>query len=457
MKIKYTALSLLLFSALPFFAAAQDVGRVSPAMLPVPLPSAAPLLPDVLRSRNPWTLPMTGNWKFALTRGHIAADKQFVPDEGGGVITASSYETANPPQNAFDGSGATRWCANGASVPQWIEADLGKMQNVAGITLTWEKPGDFYRFQVEGGADGKHWKILADASAGSGASDGPIAMKPAAMRFVRVMVTGVSGGDWASIRECKIDISENGQTVAWTPPPPKITPPEMIAAFAATAFNDGAWDTLAVPSNWEMAGYSPPTYDAVDNTVGQYRRWVTIPAAWAGRKIYWHFDGALDGAEVFINGQKAGYHESGYTAWDIDLTGLLEPGKRNLFAVRVSKTTPSDDCETGDFQAMGGIYRDTFLISTPQTHIHDITIETPLSADYKDATLSAALQVQGTAGETVKVSGQLYDLNGKPVGIPFSGETSNWAGWNVVADNQRPRDHAKTLVGGKAKSLLCRI
>ena len=96
-----------------------------------------------------------------------------------------------------------------------------------------------------------------------------------------------------------------------------------------------------MPSNWEMAGYSLPTYDAVDNTVGLYRRCVTVPAAWAGRRIYWHFDGALDGAEVFVNGQKAGYHESGYTAWDIDLTGLVKPGQRNLFAVRVSKTTPS--------------------------------------------------------------------------------------------------------------------
>ena len=83
---------------------------------------------------------------------------------------------------------------------------------------------------------------------------------------------------------------------------------------------------MAVPSNWEMAGYSLPTYDSVDNTVGLYRRTVAVPAAWAGKRVYWHFDGALDGAEVFVNGQKAGYHESGYTAWNIDLTGLVHPG-----------------------------------------------------------------------------------------------------------------------------------
>ena len=424
MKIKPFALLLsLLLPAFPVPSAAQDVGRVSPAMLPLPLPATTPLPPDVLRSRNPWTLPMTGNWRFALTQGRIDADKRYIPDAGGSSgISASSSEQANPPINAFDGSATSRWCANGGSVPQWLEADLGKMQQVTGVTLTWEKPNDRYRFLLEGSADGKKWRTLANASAEPGVGDGPVSLTPAEVRFVRVTVLGVSGTDWASIRECEINVSENGQTRVWAPPAPKVEPAETSATFAAVAFDDTKWDNLAVPSNWEMAGYSPPTYDAVDNTVGQYRRWVTVPAAWAGRKIYWHFDGALDGAEVFINGQKAGYHESGYTAWDIDLTGLVQTGKRNLFAVRVSKTTPSDDCETGDFQAMGGIYRDTFLIAAPQTHIHDITIQTSLSSDYKDAALDAAVQVQGTAGETVEVTGKLFGGDGKPTAIQMTGQ-----------------------------------
>ena len=101
---------------------------------------------------------------------------------------------------------------------------------------------------------------------------------------------------------------------------------------------------------------------------------------------------------MFVNGQKAGYHESGYTAWDMDLTGLLKPGQRNLFAVRVCKQTPSVDCDTGDFQTMGGIYRDTSLIAVPETRVSDITVRTPLTANYKDATLLTQLSVQGDAG-----------------------------------------------------------
>ncbi len=113
------------------------------------------------------------------------------------------------------------------------------------------------------------------------------------------------------------------------------------------------------------------------------------------------------GRKFSSTAQKAGYHESGYTAWDIDLTGLVKPGERNLFAVRVSKTTPSDDCETGDYQCMGGIYRDTSLIAVPQTHVADITVQTPLDANYQNATLNVAVQVAGTPGENVSITGDL--------------------------------------------------
>ena len=155
--------------------------------------------------------------------------------------------------------------------------------------------------------------------------------------------------------------------------------------------------------------------------MGLYRRTVTVPAAWAGRRVYWHFDGALDGAEVFVNGQKAGYHESGYTAFNVDLTGLVKPGRPNLFAVRVSKTTPSDDCETGDFQCMGGIYRDTSLIAVPQTHIDDVTVRTPLAANDRDANLSTSVHVTGLPGQAVAVTGKLFRQDGRPAGVSVSG------------------------------------
>jgi beta-galactosidase len=407
-----------LFALVAAAARAQDVGRVQPASLPLPLPAASPLPPDKLRADNQWNLPMTGTWRFALTHGHIATDKTYV-SEGesatNGIIFASSNETANIPEHAFDGDTTTRWCASDDSFPQWLGADLGKTEHITGVTLAWERGTAHYQFQVQGSLDKKNWTTLADLAATPGVSDGPVTITPGDFRYVRIYVTGSDTGSWASIREDQIHYTDStGADTVWQAPPP--VPPdnsvEALNKFASPKFDDSAWDKIKVPSNWEMLGYSLPTYGSVDNTVGQYRRVVTVPASWAGRKIYWRFDGALDGAEIFVNGQKAGYHESGYTEFDVDLTGLVVPGKPNLFAVRVSKTTPSDDCETGDFQCMGGIYRETSLIAVPQTHVSDITVRTPLSTDYKDATLVATVKVQAPSGKTVKIAGKLMKSDG---------------------------------------------
>ncbi len=413
-----------LLAALSSPSIAQDVGRVSPASLPLPLPANVPMPPDRLRADNPWNLPMTGSWRFQLTHGFINQAKQFVPAAPSSTsITASSHEDRNPPENAFDGSADTRWCASGGSFPQALQADLGQVRHVSGASLTWEFSTDTYTCRIEGRVQDGAWKTLADETAAPGVGNGSLTLAPADVRYVRITVLGTSGAHWASLREFGIRTIENGREFAWHPPVPKpvALAAAQVDAFASPSFNDAAWNNMMVPSNWELAGYSIPTYDSVDNTVGLYRRTVTVPAAWAGKRVVWHFDGALDGAEVFVNGQKAGYHESGYTAWNIDLTGLVRPGQPNLLAVRVSKTTPSDDCETGDFQAMGGIYRDTSLIAVPQTRMDDITVQTPLAPNYRDATLLAQVHVTGTPGQAVAVAGKLFRQNGQPAGVSLSG------------------------------------
>jgi beta-galactosidase len=416
-------LTALLFSTAALPAIAQDIGAVAPASLPVPMAAAKPVPPNVLRAQSPYYMSVTGTWKFALTHGHTVAGGKYVSDAGSGSVTASSKETGNVPDNAFDGDSTTRWCASGDSFPQWIQADLGKVRQITAVNITWEKPDILYQCKLEASADNKTWTTIADDTAGAGIGSGPVTVTPGTYRFVKVTVTGDSNsGNWASIFECRVHYSENGQDVVWHASQPNIVIKQAVLdAFTRTNFDDRAWDSIPVPSNWEMLGYSTPTYNDVDDTVGQYRRWVSIPASWAGKKVYWRFDGALDGAEIYVNGQRAGYHESGYTAFDVDISNLIRPGQKNLLAARVSKTVPSDDAETGDFQCMGGIFRETALIATPPTHVSDITVQTPLSPNYKDATLNATINIQAPAGATVAVHGNLVSTAGAPAGEPVSG------------------------------------
>ena len=194
------------------------------------------------------------------------------------------------------------------------------------------------------------------------------------------------------------------------------------AAFAAAETDDAQWKDIPVPSNWEIEGYSRPTFQnrggGASDDIGLYRRWLEVPAGFAGQQVLWHFDGVYDGAEVFVNGQRAGYHESGFTAFDIDVTKALKPGARNLFAVRVYKKTPSGTMDKGDFWCLGGIYRENYLVALPPTHVDDVTITTDLDAQYKDATLKASVRVAGKAGAKFDLTGELYGFDGKRVDLP---------------------------------------
>jgi len=71
-----------------------------------------------------------------------------------------------------------------------------------------------------------------------------------------------------------------------------------------------------------------------------YRRSVTLPAAWAGKRVLLHF-GAVDyRAMVWVNGALAGSHEGGSVPFQFDITALLKPGA-NLITVR-AEDPPTD-------------------------------------------------------------------------------------------------------------------
>lgn len=170
---------------------------------------------------------------------------------------------------------------------------------------------------------------------------------------------------------------------------PNISLVDSSQPFQRLDYVEGAgWTNLAVPSNWEMAGFSPATYYGPDTTSGLYRNWFQVPASWQGRRVYLSLDGVQSSAQVWVNGQPAtvneaswglnNYHDSGWTGFQVDLTSLVSFGTSNLLAIRVVKQSPSVDLDTGDYFTLGGIFRPVTLYSIPQTNFTDVQVNTHL-------------------------------------------------------------------------------
>jgi autotransporter-associated beta strand protein len=192
--------------------------------------------------------------------------------------------------------------------------------------------------------------------------------------------------------------------------PPNITIVDSSQPFQTTNYVEGAgWTNLAVPGNWEMAGLSPATYYVPDTTSGLYRYWFQVPVSWQGRLVYLSLDGVQDSAEVWLNGQPVtvnesswgldNYHESGWTAFQVDLTPQVQFGTTNLLAIRVVKKTPSVDLDTGDYFLLGGIYRPVTLYSVPQTNFANVQVETHLLPNYQ-AEVDVSADVTGGDAST---------------------------------------------------------
>ncbi|MFT3870707.1 MAG: glycoside hydrolase family 2 TIM barrel-domain containing protein [Nibricoccus sp.] len=230
--------------------------------------------------------------------------------------------------------------------------------------------------------------------------------------------------------------SETAWKFNWVPNP-ELRPVD----FYKPKFNDKKWKTLPVPANWEVNGYGTHVYASsgyifkIDpprvtseppadyttskerNAVGSYRRAFELPPAWAGRRVFIHFDGVQSAFYVWINGQRVGYSQGSRSPAEFDITSHVQPGK-NIVAVEVYRFCDGSYLEDQDMWRFGGIQRDVWLYSTAPVRIQDFAVRTELDANYRDATLRiepklAAYDNRALKGWTAQA--ELIDPAGKPV------------------------------------------
>lgn len=202
-------------------------------------------------------------------------------------------------------------------------------------------------------------------------------------------------------------------------------PASRPSDFFKVGFEDSAWKTIPVPSNWQVHGYGTPIYTNIKyphpknppkapreyNPVGSYRTAFTVPDDWKGRKVLIHFAGVDSAFYLWINGQKVGYSQGSRTPAEFDITKYLKDGE-NLLAAEVYRWCEGSYLEDQDFWRLAGIFRDVYLWSRGGTYIRDFHVRTDLDDQYVDANLSVAVELAGeTKGHSVEI--QLLDQSGK--------------------------------------------
>jgi beta-galactosidase len=199
--------------------------------------------------------------------------------------------------------------------------------------------------------------------------------------------------------------------------------------FWKTDFNDKGWDKMKVPAVWELNGYgdpiyvnagypwknfqepNPPQVPIVNNHVGSYRKYITVPASWKGKDIIAHFGSVTSNMYLWVNGRYVGYSEDSKLEAEFDLTSYLKPGQKNLIAFQVFRWCDGSYLEDQDFFRYSGVGRDCFLYARSKKRIEDIRITPDLDKEYKNGSLNINLTYKGSGTVDLK----LTDATGKEV------------------------------------------
>ena len=122
------------------------------------------------------------------------------------------------------------------------------------------------------------------------------------------------------------------------------------AQIAAKGYTATGWLAATVPgtvltSLVNDGVYPEPTYgennrpsvipETLNKTPWWYRTTVTIPADYAHRQVWLHFDGANYSSDVWVNGTQVGTFTGAFIRGRFDITRLVKPGETAVLAVEV--------------------------------------------------------------------------------------------------------------------------
>ena len=247
------------------------------------------------------------------------------------------------------------------------------------------------------------------------------------------------------------------------------TPNDAPFNFEAEDFADVDWDSIKVPSNFQMEGYGYPVYTNIpypwarpwnppyipdeDNWTGLYRREFNVDAQDVSRdkKIILHFDGVESCYYVYVNGQEVGMGKDARTFCEFDISKVVRPGK-NIIAVKVYRRSDGSYLEDQDFFRLSGIFRSVYYYVQPAVAVADTKVTTEFKNDeLTDAVVRVEVALQNNTraeqkGTAVFTIDALNPTNANRKGADLGGAAPN-----------KGVDHEFTLKAKEQKTLVFEI
>ena len=219
---------------------------------------------------------------------------------------------------------------------------------------------------------------------------------------------------------------------------------------------DESWQPIAVPASYNDQSTDPRFRNRAGIT--EYRRKITLPAAWKGMRVCLRFDAAAHNARILLNGKEIGFHRGGFLPFEVELNGLMRPGETAELTVETDNRINHDTLPIGtegetaffgsdnpgipaveagkrmqqerginrpafDFFNYTGIQRPVRLVATPRKYIRDITLVPALNG-------AVRFSVE-TAGTDAPVHVEILDAEGISV--------ARCDGWEGILQIPEPR------------------
>ena len=199
--------------------------------------------------------------------------------------------------------------------------------------------------------------------------------------------------------------------------------------FETKEYDCKEWDDIRVPAHIQMEGYgvpqyvntqypwdghemlTPPAIPTIENPVGNYVKYFTLPHKFVSNGLFIRFDGVESAFALWLNGHFVGYSSDTFDAKEFDLTPYADMKGENKLAVQVFRFNAGSWMEDQDFFRFSGIFRDVTLFTRKKVTVDDVKVM-PLKKrkdSFEEAKLGITLKGSGEGCITVRLYKEVLD------------------------------------------------